>query len=311
MPTISSSSADLRVVSGAHPSASPPSQAGAQQQAARQQTGTAQQTGAMQQAGAPKQPPPRPAGHAPWLPIILGVLFPIALIALWQAVYTAQIVSPLVIPRPLDVVDALIKGVGGGTWWRHIGATAQATVLAFAGGFVTAIVIGSIFAFSALARQTFYPYIIAIQSFPKVAVAPLLVVWLGYGLMPKVVIGGLLAFFPIFTNTVAGLTEIDRDETDLFRSLRASKLDQLRFLRIPNALSYIFPALNVAAVNALLGVIVGELVGTDAGLGYLISQRSFLGDTAGVFGVLFLLALIGVSMFLLLKLIERYTRFSR
>src|SRR3546814_5694333 len=94
----------------------------------------------------------------------------------------------------------------------------------------------------ALARETLYPYIVAIQSFPKVAVAPLLVVWLGYGLLPKIAIGGLLAFFPIFASTLAGLLEVDKDEVDLFRSMRARWYHQLRYLRIPNALSYIFPA---------------------------------------------------------------------
>ncbi|PJI38778.1 ABC transporter permease [Ferrovibrio sp.] len=250
-------------------------------------------------------------GHPRWLAVVLAIVLPIVVIAVWQFVYDAKVVSPLVIPRPLDVVTALWSGLVDGVWWRHIAATIQATVLAFAVGFLAAIVVGSCFAFSALARETLYPYIIAIQSFPKVAVAPLLVVWLGYGLAPKVAIGGLLAFFPIFTSTLAGLLEVDRDEVDLFKSVRARWYHQLRYLRIPNALSYIFPALNVAAVNALLGVIVGELVGTDAGLGYLISQKSFLGDTAGVFGVLTLLALIGVSMFVLIRLAERATKFSR
>src|SRR3546814_20643909 len=115
-------------------------------------------------------------------------------------------------------------------------------------------------------------------SFPKVAVAPLLVVWLGYGLLPKIAIGGLLAFFPIFASTLAGLLEVDKDEVDLFRSMRARWYHQLRYLRIPNALSYIFPALNVAAVNALPGVLVGELVGTVGGRGYVSPQNSFTGQ---------------------------------
>src|SRR3546814_4464091 len=110
------------------------------------------------------------------------------------------------------VVTALSSGLIDGIWWRHILATVQATVLAFLVGFSVAIVVGSCFAFSALARETLYPYIVAIQSFPKVAVAPLLVVWLGYGLLPKIAIGGLLAFFPIFASTLAGLLDVDKDE---------------------------------------------------------------------------------------------------
>ena len=263
---------------------------------------------------APLPPPTGTSGAGDrnaWLAPLLGTAILVVVVALWQFAYSAELASRLVVPRPLDVVDALYDGLVGGTWWSHVWATLEATILAFLCGFVAALVLGSLLAFSPLARRTLYPYVVAVQSFPKVALAPLLVVWLGYGLMPKVVIGAVLAFFPIFSNTVAGLIEVDPDEVDLLRSMRAGKLKQLRLLRIPNALSYIFPALNVAAVNSLLGVIVGELVGTDAGLGYLISQRSFLGDTAGVFAILFLLAVIGIAMFLLLRLVERYTRFTR
>src|SRR5699024_9206464 len=119
-------------------------------------------------------------------------------------------------------------------------------------------------------RISLYPYIIAAQTFPKIAIAPLLITWLGYGWSPKIVIGATLAFFPVFANTIAGLREVNNDELDLLRSLKASSWQEFRYLRLPNALSYIFPSLTVAAVMSLLGVIVGEFVGASAGLGYLI-----------------------------------------
>lgn len=244
--------------------------------------------------------------------MFLAVTVLIVVIAVWQIAYAARFASRLVLPSPGNTVASLGRGLFGGEWWPHIQITLVETLLAFAIGLVAALVIGSVFAFLPLVRKSFYPYVIAIQTFPKIAIAPLLVTWLGYGLAPKIAIGALLAFFPIFTNTVAGFTEVDRDELDLMRSLRAGWRQQLRYLLVPNAVTYIFPALNVAAVNSLLGVIVGEFVGAQEGLGYIIQQKAFLGDIAGVFAVLLILAAIGLGLFFVVKFVEsRFTKFNR
>lgn len=241
----------------------------------------------------------------------VAVGFGALLLGLWQFLVSAAIVSPVIMPSPGEVVDALVEGLIGGTWWKHVGVTMQETVVGFLIGTISAIVIGSLLALSAVLRKGLYPYVLMAQSFPKLAIAPILVTWLGYGMTPKVVIAALLAFFPVFVNTVAGLREVRDNELDLLRSLNASFWQELKHLRLPNAMSYIFPALTLAAVNSLLGAIVGEFVGASSGLGYLIIQKSFLGDIASVYGVLLVLAAIGVSLFGILRFVEGRTRFRK
>lgn len=241
------------------------------------------------------------------LKIVPGLL----ILALWQGMYSLNIFSHLVLPSPGEVGHAIFVGLWGGIWWRHVAVTLEETIIAFLLGTVTALLIGAIFAFFKPIRDAFLPYVIAIQNFPKIAIAPLLVTWLGYGLAPKVVIGALLAFFPVLVNTIAGLQEVSDDEIELFRSLRANVIQEFLYLRAPNALTYIFPAFTLAAVGSLLGVIVGEFVGSRAGLGYLILQQTFAGDIAATYGTLFVLAVIGVTIFTLLSLLERRTKFSR
>lgn len=236
----------------------------------------------------------------------------IVLLILWQGLYASDLVSRLVLPSPASVLNAIVRGlIEGGDWWKHIGVTLEETVIALVAGSIAALLFGAVFALFKTMRDSVLPYVIAVQNFPKIAIAPLLVTWLGYGLAPKVVIGALLAFFPVLINTIAGLREIGEDEVELFRSLRASRVQEFIYLRIPNALTYIFPALTLAAVGSLLGVIVGEFVGSRAGLGYLILQQTFAGDIAATYGTLVILAIIGAVIFYLLKLLERKTKFSR
>ena len=236
----------------------------------------------------------------------------VVLLILWQVAYASDLVSRLVLPGPGGVLHAMVVGLsGGGGWWVHIGVTLEETVIAFVSGSIAALLLGAVFALFKTMRDSVLPYVVAVQNFPKIAIAPLLVTWLGYGLAPKVVIGALLAFFPVLINTIAGLREIGEDELELFRSLRATPFQEFLYLRIPNALTYIFPALTLAAVGSLLGVIVGEFVGSRAGLGYLILQQTFAGDIAATYGTLMILAVIGVGIFYFLKLVERRTKFSR
>ncbi len=232
------------------------------------------------------------------------------MLILWEIAYRSKLVSPLVLPDMAEVLENFTVGIIKGEWWHHIGVTATEGALGFFFGAMAALIIGSVFAFVDTLRISFYPYILALQTFPKLAIAPILVTWLGYGLAPKVVIAAILAFFPIFVNTIAGLRSVNEGEIDLLRAMQASSLQEFRYLRLPRALAYIFPSLTVAVVVALLGAIVGEFVGAQAGMGYLILQLTFLGDTAAVYAVLLVLSLMGMTAYGLLVLLERMTKYK-
>jgi NitT/TauT family transport system permease protein len=229
----------------------------------------------------------------------------------WLLVVGYGHVSRLILPTPADVGAAFYTGVFRGEWLGDIAVTLQETVLGFLVGAACAVVLGALLAYLSALRSGLYPLILAFQTFPKIAVAPLLLAWLGYGLAPKVIIAAMLAFFPVFSNTLAGFLEVDAALVDLFRSMRASPWQELRRLRAPNAMAFIIPSFDVALVLALLGAIAAELAGASAGLGNVIQQRTFLGDTPAVYAVLLLLALLGLAMKMLIGMVTRTMRQHR
>ena len=141
-----------------------------------------------------------------------------------------------------------------------------------------------------------YPFIVMFQAMPKVALAPLIIVWFGLGLTSKVVNAALVAFFPLMVNTIVGLRSADEDRINLMRSLAATPLQIFWMLQLPNALPYIFAGLEIAMIFALIGAIVAEFVGAQAGLGMLIQSMNFTMDVAGQFSVLLILSILGLIL---------------
>ncbi|RNL62456.1 ABC transporter permease [Nocardioides marmoriginsengisoli] len=224
---------------------------------------------------------------------IVGVL----LVMSWQWTYDRELMSNIVLPSPMQTWDAFRAGVlESDLYWPHIWATTLATLIAVAIGLGIGVAAGALFAFVPLARRTLYPFVLIGLSFPKIAVAPLFVLWFGYGMSSKVAVGASIAFFPVLANTAAGLREVNRDEIELFESNRATVWQQFRLLRVPRALAFILPSLDLAIVGALLGVIAGEFVASGEGLGFLVLQFSQMGDAPGVFAALFCMAIIGLLM---------------
>ena len=144
---------------------------------------------------------------------------------------------------------------------------------------------------------------------PKIAIAPLIVVWFGFDTSSKVVIAATVAFFPVLVNVVVGLKTIDAGKLELMRSLRATRWQTFRLVQFPNALPFVFAGLDVAIVFSVLGAIVGEFVGAQRGLGNLILQFNMTLDIAGVFAVLIMLSLMGVALHLIMQAIQRYVIF--
>jgi NitT/TauT family transport system permease protein len=158
-------------------------------------------------------------------------------------------------------------------------------------------------------ERVVYPYIVAFQTVPKVAIAPIIVIWFGYGMTSKVIITATIAFFPVLANTIVGLRAAPRDQVELMIALTASRWQIFRLVRFPQALPYIFVGLDVAIVLAVIGAIVGEFVGAQSGLGYLILQRDFNLDMAGVFAILLILSALGIGLHLLVTRLRRHVVF--
>jgi len=232
-----------------------------------------------------------------------GVL--VVILLLWQLTASQEWVNRILLPLPVDVWSALKHGIFDGLWSQDITTTLFETVTGFVIGVAIGLVVGAAFAFIAPLRTAFYPYVIAFMSMPKIAIAPLLIVALGYDATPKVVIAALLAFFPVMSSATAGLTEVDPDELNLMRAMGASKARELRYLRLPNAMSYVFPSLDVALVGALLGAVAAELVGAKHGLGYVLTQAQAYGDIPGIYGALILLAIIGSLLRVVVVVVRR------
>lgn len=227
-----------------------------------------------------------------WLPV--GTL--VVVLAAWQYLPGMLNVKPFIFPKLSSVVEKFTSTDTRQVLFEHLHFTLYEALVGLFFGVVAGVVTGFVLGEFALLRSAFYPYLIALQSLPKVAVAPLFVIWFGFGLTPKILIVALLCFFPMLVNTMTGVMNVDQTRLDLFRSLCASRLQIWGRLLLPTSLPSIFAGLEVAVVFSLLGAIVGEFVSAEAGLGLVLQQYQNNYDTAGVFAVLLILSACGVVL---------------
>jgi NitT/TauT family transport system permease protein len=213
-------------------------------------------------------------------------------------------VSPLLIPSPIAVVDQLIRGVRTGVFVRHGIYTVGATVIGFTLGSLSGFLIGVMVSQFDAFNRLIYPYVVAFQTVPKVALAPIIIVWFGFGIWSKVAMSLLICFFPVAVNTIEGLDSVRSEQIMLMRSYRSTRWQIFRIVQLPNALPYIFAGLNVGIVLSVIGTIVGEFVGTTMGLGRLLLDYNYAFDIAGVFATLVVLSLIGVVLHSILRAIQ-------
>ncbi len=254
---------------------------------------------------------PRPAETAPRrIPrpgkeIVLSCLLLLVLVAGWEMIVRVRRIPPLIVPAPTVVWESLVAHTRSGFLFAHVGVTLSEIVLGFLAGCVFGIGLGIGVALSPLLRGVLHPYLIASQAMPKLALAPIFVMWFGYGILPKVLITALIAFFPLFENTVAGLNEVDRDALELFRALRATPWQTLWWLRLPNGVPFVVAGLKVAMVLSIVGAVVAEYVGANRGLGALIISSQGMMDTPLMFAVFVVLVLLGVVLYEVVVLLER------
>lgn len=236
---------------------------------------------------------------------LISLCFLASVLLLWQAAVVLLEVSPLVFPAPSDVLVALYKGLVTGEFLPHTAVTLYEMLAGYGLGAGIGFLLGVLIAQAPFLEKLLYPYIVAFQTVPKVAIAPLFVVWFGFGVASKIVITATIVFFPVLANTIVGLHAAPRDQLDMLAVSTASRWQILRMARFPHALPYIFVGLHVGIVLSVIGAIVGEFVGAESGLGYLILQRNFSMDTAGVFAILMVLSAIGIGLHACTKFIER------
>lgn len=229
----------------------------------------------------------------------------VAALALWEAAVRLTGISALVLPGPLRVLESLRDGLAGGFFLKHIRATVAEVLLGLAGGAALGVALGALLFHFPGAERVVRPYVVASQALPKLALAPIFVLWFGFGLTPKVLITALIVFFPLFENTLAGLASPRPEERELFRALRAGRWQTFWRLRLPSALPYLFAGLRVAAVLAVVGAVVSEYVGANRGLGALIVAAQGTLDTAQMFAVFVLLTALGLALYGAVVALER------
>jgi NitT/TauT family transport system permease protein len=241
---------------------------------------------------------PAPRGIARWLRSnrLQIVAFTIVVLAAWQFVVTFFRIPSYLLPTPSAIAVALYGGLADGLFIRSFYITAVEAIAGFLIAACAGIVIGTFIAQFKVVERLVYPYIVALQSLPKVAIAPLVIVWFGYGFSSKIVVSATIAFFPVLVNVIVGLKSADEDKLDLMRSLNASRWQTLRLVQFPTALPFIFAGLDVAAIFSVLGAIVAEFVGSQAGLGNLLLAFNANLDISSVFACLILLAAMGTSL---------------
>ena len=229
-----------------------------------------------------------------WIGRVLLVISAAVLLVFWHLYASTR--SPLILPKPYDVLERLITYVESGRAWPHVWLTTQEIFLGFLLGSLMGIGIGTLASQFGIFRRVIMPYVIITQALPKFALAPILVLWFGFGMQPKIIIAALIAFFPLLENTYLGLTSTPNEMLELSRAIRMSRFTTLMKVRVPHAVPTIFSGLRVALMLSLVGAVVAEYIGGDKGLGALILVARGTFDTELMFVAFVLLTALGFAL---------------
>ena len=235
---------------------------------------------------------------------ILKKAMPIALFcAVWEAACIIMKIPDYIVPAPHRVLEKVVDS------WSLLYAHSLTSIAEILLGFVLASICALLCAIAMVhsrrVERILEPFLVVSQVIPKVALAPLFIIWFGHGVLPKIIIAMLIAFFPVLVNAVVGLRSIDDEIVELMDSIAASKRQMFWRVRLPNSLPYIFPALKVAALLSIVGAMVGEFVGSDRGLGYLMIVGDVNLDTDLLFAALFVVTAFGMLVYTVIETFER------
>ena len=235
-----------------------------------------------------------------WLPALLIVL---SILALWEAYVRIFDVQTWLLPAPSAIAVALVQDAG--LLWHHTRATLTEIIVGFGVALACGVLLATAIGMSRTLERALYPFIIASQTIPIIVIAPMLLIWVGYGLAPKVIVVALISFFPIVVNMVDGLKSVDRDMVNLMRTLGANRRQVFFKVQVPTSLPYLFSGMRVAIAVSVIGAVIGEWVGSSEGLGYLMlrSKPQFL--TERVFASIVILSALGIGLFASVGILER------
>lgn len=230
---------------------------------------------------------------------LLPILYPLISLALlilaWDLSIRLFTIPDYLLPSPVAVQAALVKGFADGSLWPHLGATLGEMLSGYTIGCLLAVVLGALLAESRTFERFVYPLLIGLQATPKVALGPLILVWFGFGMASKVILVALVCFFPLFVNTINGMRRTDPDLLEACRAFSASRLYLMLHVKLPAAAGDIFAGLQIGVSLALIGAVVGEFLSAQRGLGYLIAASSVSMSLATMFSGVILLAMIGLG----------------
>ncbi len=227
----------------------------------------------------------------------------LAVLLIWQIAASSGAVPAFILPSPMATLMTLVEPRY--QWLSNSWVTAVEIFVGYALAVAFGVVVALLFSWFRFLQMALFPLFVTFSLVPKVALGPLLVIWLGYGITTNIIFAFILSFFPILITTARGLREVEPDLLDLVRSLKGSRTQIFLKIQLPGALPYIFSAMKVGAVLAVAGAIVGEFVASSQGLGYLMIQVQGQLDAAGMFMAVILLTLLGVLLYALVLLLER------
>jgi NitT/TauT family transport system permease protein len=233
-------------------------------------------------------------------PIVTFVL----LLALWELITDYFHIPTWLLPAPSAIAVAFVDWRG--ELFGHSLVTLYETLVGFALSIALAVPLAVAVVYSPFLRKSIYPILLALQSVPKVAIAPLLALWIGFGALPKILVVFLVCFFPIIVATATGLASVPGPVMDLIRSLSATQIQTFVKIRFPNAMPHIFVGLKIAITFAVIGAVIGEFVGSESGLGYLILTSSSQARTPVAFAALVILTIMSIVLYYVIEIVERF-----
>jgi NitT/TauT family transport system permease protein len=229
----------------------------------------------------------------------------IAIIAVWEIAVATQLITSIIIPRPSAIGGAIVElYITKGTIYRHFIVTFSESVLGFCIGAAIAVGLAVCSALVESFRRYVIPYAVVLNVTPGIALTPVIIAWFGYGMGSKIALAAIISFFPIFVNTLTGLTQFDEDREELFRSLGASKVQVFAKLRVPAALPLLFAGLKIGLTTALIGAVVAEFAQATDGVGVLMSRFSFQLNMAASLATLLSMTAIGLILFYSMEFID-------
>lgn len=246
----------------------------------------------------------RGAGVA-WAYAGVTVLVGVLVLALAELSAHHEWIDTVIVPAPTSVWTALVNGFSTGLYWAQIGSTVEAAIIGFAISAAAAVLVAAVMSTFVPVRRIFFPYVVAFQTIPIIALAPIVILWLGFGQPGKIAVVVVVVFFPVLVNALQGFELRDRDALRLFESLGANRRQLFFRLRLPGALPFLFAGLRIGLQFSLIGAVVAEFLGSQNGLGFVLMTQKAAFDVPGEFAVLVILMVIGLALNAILGAVER------